>query len=194
MERPESNMEILSESENNAGNRESSTNWYALRTKPRHEKMAAMMLSHKGYESLLPLYKCKRPRPGRFRDVELPLFPGYLFCQFDATGRLPILTTPGVLQVVGLGRTPMPVAESEIQAIQRLVSSPLQAEPWPYVEVGQTVYVQEGPLQGVEGILLAIKNSHRLVISVTLLKRAVAVEIERGSVVATAPRTSRIAD
>jgi len=188
-------MESLSESVGSAGTRESgSTNWYALRTKPRHEKMAAMMLSHKGYESLLPLYKCKRPRPGRLRDVELPVFPGYLFCQFDATARLPILTTPGVLHVVGLGRAPIPVAENEIQAIQRLVSSPLQAEPWPYVEAGQTVYVQEGPLQGVEGILLAIKNSHRLVISITLLKRAVAVEIERAAVTATAPRTSRIAN
>jgi transcription antitermination factor NusG len=156
--------------------------------------MAAMMLAHKGYESLLPLYKCRRRRPDRFRDVELPVFPGYLFCQFDALARLPILTTPGVLHVVGIGHTPVPVDETEIQAIQRLVNSPLQGEPWPYVEVGQTVYVQEGPLQGVEGILLAIKNGHRLVISVSLLKRAVAVEIERTSVIPTAPRGSRMAD
>lgn len=186
-------MPDLQESTKSTDSRGANT-WYALRTKPRHEKMAALMLAHKGYESLLPLYKSRRPRPGRFRDVELPVFPGYLFCQFDATARLPILTTPGVLHVVGVGRTPMPVAETEIQAIQRLVSSPLQAEPWPYVEVGQTVCVQEGPLQGVEGILLAIKNSHRLVISVTLLKRAVAVEIERDSVIPAEPRHPRRAD
>lgn len=187
-------MQNQNESAEKAGVRDSPNSWYALRTKPRHEKMAAMMLAHKGYESLLPLYKCKRRRPGRFRDVELPVFPGYLFCQFDVSARLPILTTPGVLHVVGLGRIPMPVAETEIQAIQKLVNSPVQAEPWPYVEVGQTVYVQEGPLQGVEGILLAIKNGHRLVISVTLLKRAVAVEIERASVTPTAPRSLRMAD
>jgi transcription antitermination factor NusG len=187
-------MQNLAESMETPDRRRESSNWYALRTKPRHEKMAAMMLTHKGYESLLPLYKCKRQRPGRLRDVELPVFPGYLFCQFDATARLPILTTPGVLHVVGLGRTPIPVAETEIQAIQRLVNSPLAAEPWPYVEVGQTVCVQEGPLRGVEGILLAIKNGHRLVISVTLLKRAVAVEIERTSVLPTAWQSSRMVD
>lgn len=168
--------------------------WYALRTKPRHEKMAALMLANKGYESLLPLYRSRRPRPGRTREVEMPVFPGYLFCQFDATVRMPILTTPGVVQVVGFGPTPHPIAEAEIAALQRLVNSPLQAEPWPYVQAGQTVYVREGPLQGVEGILLAIKNGHRLVLSVTLLQRAVAVEIDRAWVTATAPRRPRAED
>jgi transcription elongation factor/antiterminator RfaH len=194
MENTQSAVQSSKESMQDVNFQTRSVNWYALRTKPRHEKMAAAMLAHKGYESLLPLYQSRRPRPGRSRAVELPMFPGYLFCQFDVNARLPILTTPGVLQVVGLGRTPIPVKDAEIHAIRRLVSSPLHAEPWPFVEVGQTVYVQEGPLQGVEGVLLAFKNSHRLVLSVTLLQRSVAVEIERASVVPTPARPVRMAD
>lgn len=154
--------------------------WYAIHTKARHEKVVAMMLAHKGYDSLLPLYRCRRRSAGRDRDVDLPAFPGYVFCQFDPLVRLPILMTPGVLRVVGIGRTPVPVDRAEIEAIQRLVCSPLQAEPWPYIAVGQRAYVREGPLQGIEGILLAWKNSHRLILSATLLKRSIAVEIERG--------------
>lgn len=157
--------------------------WYALRTRPRHEKMAAMMLEHKGYESFLPLYKCRHHRPDGYRDVQLPLFPGYLFCHFNPTVRLPILTTPGVLHVVGLGRMPVPVEEAEIDSIRRLTSSELYSEPWPYLEGGQSVYIQDGPLQGIVGTLLTVKHGHRLVLSVTLLKRSVAVEIDRNWVV-----------
>ena len=153
--------------------------WYALRIRPRYEKLAAMTLEHKGYESFLPLYKCRRRRPDRFRNVHLPLFPGYLFCHFDVTIRLPILTTPGVMHVVGLGQIPVPVKTDEIDAIRRLVNSPLGPQPWPFIEAGQRVLIQEGPLQGMEGTLLTVKNSHRLVISVALLQRSVAVEIDR---------------
>jgi transcription antitermination factor NusG len=153
--------------------------WYALAIRPRHEKLAAMVLTHKGYESLLPLYKCRRRRPGRYRDVHLPLFPGYLFCQFNPLVRLPVLTTPGVLSVVGSGRTPTPIEESEIDSIRRLVSSSLKAEPWPYLEAGQSVIIQDGPLQGLVGTLITVKNCHRLVLSVTLLQRSVSVEIDR---------------
>ena len=153
--------------------------WYALSIRARHEKMAAMILGNKGYESFLPLYKSKRRRPGRYRDVHLPLFPGYVFCQFDPLVRLPILTTPGVLYVVGLGKTPIPIEELELDALRRLVSSTLQAQPWPFLQAGQKVYVGGGPLEGVSGTLIAIKNRYRLVISVTLLKRSVAVEIDR---------------
>jgi transcription antitermination factor NusG len=154
--------------------------WYALRTKPRHEKVAALMLQHKGYESFLPLYQSRRRRTDRYIDIELPIFPGYMFCRFDPTLRLPILTTPGVLHVVGIGRMPVPVADGEIDGIRTMVASSLPLEPWPYPELGQRVYIRGGPLQGLMGILAGVKNKHRLVLSVTLLRRAVAVEIERG--------------
>jgi len=166
--------------------------WFALGIRPRHEKMAAMMLEHKGYESLLPLYKSRRRRPDRYREVHLPLFPGYLFCKFNPVVRLPILTTPGVVYVVGLGRIPIPIEESEIDSIRRLISSPLQPEPWPYLEMGQSVYIQDGPLQGIVGTLVSVKNSHRLVLSVTLLKRSVAVEIDRNWVVPATHRSGSV--
>ena len=156
-----------------------SVDWYALCVRPRYEKLANLMLTNKGYETLLPLYKCRRRRPDRYREIQLPMFPGYLFCQFDPNVRLPILTTPGVLHVVGSGRAPIPIDRVELEAVRHLADSELLAEPHPYLEVGQKVYIQEGPLVGTVGILLAKKNSHRLIVSVTLLRRAVAVEIDR---------------
>jgi transcription antitermination factor NusG len=107
------------------------------------------------------------------------MFPGYVFCQFDPNARLPILTTPGVRHVVGSGRAPIPIDRAEMEAVRHLAESQLLAEPHPYLEVGQKVYIQEGPLAGAVGILVANKNSHRVIISVTLLRRAVAVEIDR---------------
>jgi transcription antitermination factor NusG len=161
--------------------RDAPVRWYALRVRPRYEKLTAMILGNKGYEYLLPLYKC-RTNPHRSREFDLPIFPGYLFCQFDPSVRMPILTTPGVLHVVGYDRIPIPLDEAEMESIRRLAGSQLQAEPWPYLEIGQKVYVEKGPLQGAVGILLALKTRYRLILSVTLLKRAVAVEIDRSSV------------
>jgi transcription antitermination factor NusG len=156
-----------------------SLDWYALCVRPRYEKLATMMLTNKGYETLLPLYKCRRRRPDRYKEIQLPMFPGYLFCQFHPDARLPILTTPGVLHVVGSGRVPIPIHRAEMEAVRHLAESQLRAEPHPYLEVGQKVYIQEGPLVGTVGILLAKKNSHRVIISVTLLRRSVCVEIDR---------------
>jgi transcription antitermination factor NusG len=114
--------------------------------------------------------------------VDAPLFPGYVFCQFDALNRLPVLVTPGVLNVVGRGRVPVPVEDSEIEAIQTVVSSGLRAEPWPYLQVGQQVRIENGALRGVEGILTSFRGSRRIVVSVSLLCRSVALEIDRSGV------------
>jgi len=119
---------------------------------------------------------------GKSRGVAAPLFPGYVFCQFDALKRLPVLVTPGVLTVVGSGRIPIPVEDSEIDTIQRVVSSGLRAEPWPYLEVGQQVRIQDGALRGLEGILISFRGSRRIVVSVSLLCRSVSLEIERSAV------------
>lgn len=114
----------------------------------------------------------------------MPLFPGYLFCRFDALKRLPILTTPGVIQVVGYSRQPAPVEESEIKAIQTLVASGLSNQPWPYIRVGDMVEIHSGPLRGLTGILTEFKGKHKLIVSVTLLQRSVAVEIDSAYVAA----------
>jgi transcription antitermination factor NusG len=162
--------------------------WYALRIRARHEKLIASALFGKGYDVFLPLYRSRRRWSDRMKELDAPLFPGYLFCRFDVHRRLPILTTPGVIQVVGIGKKIVPVDDTEITAIQSIVTSQLSAEPWPYLCVGQRVRIEKGPLTGVEGILLAAKKGNRvLVVSVTLLQRSVAVEIDEEFVSAVDP-------
>jgi transcription antitermination factor NusG len=156
---------------------ESHLQWFALRVRPRSEKAVAESLGGKGYEQFLPLCRQKRRWSDRVKEVQLPLFPGYVFSRFDVQKRLPILTTPGVMFVVSVGKVPGPIADSEIEALQILVRSRLQVEPWPFLHVGERVRIIGGPLTGAEGILTAMKGPSRLVVSITLLQRSVAVEI-----------------
>jgi len=159
-----------------------SQRWFALQVRTRWESSTAVLLSGKGYETLLPTYQTKKRWNGRHRQVSAPLFPGYVFCQFDALNRLPILVTPGVIAIVGRGRVPLPVDANEMAAIQALVASGLRAEPWPYLEVGQRVRIEDDVFSGFEGILLNFKGNHRIVVSVSLLRRSVALEIDRSCV------------
>jgi len=112
-----------------------------------------------------------------------------VFCSFDVMNRLPILVTPGVIAVVGRGRVAVPVEASEISAIQALISSGLPAEPYPYLEVGQKVRIESESLRGVEGILIGFKGSRRVVVSVSLLRRSVALEIERARIIPVGGKT-----
>ncbi len=155
-----------------------SSPWFALQIRSRYEKNAATLLRGKGYELFLPLYKSRRCWSDRIKELELPLFLGYLFCRFNPMDRLPILVTPGVIRVVGIGRSPVPVDDAEIAAIQKAVQSGLPRQPWPFLQTGQRVKVEYGPLQGLEGSLLEFKGRHRLVLSVTMLQRSVAVEVD----------------
>ena len=156
--------------------------WFALQVRSRWERSTVKILSGKGYETLLPTYESERRWGGRLRMVELPLFPSYVFCRFDVLKRLPILVTPGVIAIVSRGRVPIPVEQAEIAGIQTLVGSGAQAEPWPYLEVGERVRIEDTALRGVEGILLSVKGDRRVVVSVSLLQRSVALEIDRASV------------
>lgn len=156
-----------------------SNRWFALRVKPRAEKMVATIARNKGFEEFVPLYQCRRRWSDRFTLVELPLFPGYVFCRINPQFRLPLLTIPGALHLVGLGRVPVPIDDAEIDAIRLLVQSGLRAEPWPFLDVGQRVRLEVGPLMGLEGIFVEARRPHRIVVSVSLLRRSVAVEIDR---------------
>ena len=161
--------------------------WYAIQTRTRRERSIANLLSGKGYEIFLPTY-VPEPREGhRSKEVSSPLFPGYLFCRFDVQKRLPILVTPGVVGVVGQGRVPTSIPLSEISAIQSLISSGVSVEPWPYLECGQRVQIADHALRGLEGILVGHKGNHRIVVSVTLLRRSVALEIDRSCVIPIQP-------
>jgi transcription antitermination factor NusG len=161
--------------------------WFALQVRTRWENSTAVLLSGKGYQTLLPSYQTKKRWNGRVKQMSAPLFPGYVFCQFDALKRLPILITPGVISVVGRGRVPFPVNDGEIAAIQTIVASGFQAEPWPYLEVGQRIRIEGDSLNGLEGILIQFKGNNRIVVSVSLLRRSVALEIDRDCVRPVAP-------
>ncbi len=156
----------------------SSVPWYALQVWVRKEGLIATQLESQGFECFLPKYKSLREWSDRTKEVEQPLFPGYVFCRFDYTQRRPIVVTPGVLQVVGCGRTPLAVEDREIEAIQTAIASGIAAQPWPYLEVGERVRIHSGKLSGLEGILINFKGNHRVVLSVSLLQRSVALEVD----------------
>ena len=154
--------------------------WYAVQIQARLGSIASATLRGKGYEEFLPLYRARRRWSDRTKQLELPLFPGYLFCRFDVSDRLmPILTTPGVIAIVGAGKTPVPVDDEEIEAIRAILRSGLAAQPWPFLRVGSKVYIEGGPLEGLEGIITNTDKVYRLIVSVNLLQRSVAVEIDR---------------
>jgi transcription antitermination factor NusG len=164
---------------NIASSHEASESWFAVRVKSRCEKVVALMAQSRGFQEFLPVYRSRRRWSDREQEVELPLFPGYLFCRMDPQRRLPLLTIPGVVQIVGIGKTPAPVDDAEIAAIQAAVQSGLSAEPWPFLEAGDRVRLAAGPLAGLEGILVGSDKQQRIVVTVTLLHRSVAVAIER---------------
>jgi transcriptional antiterminator NusG len=161
------------------GHNSDSASWYAVRTRAKHEKSVSALLKGKGYDHLLPLYQSWHRSSGRIKGVLLPLFKGYLFCRFDPCRRLPILMTPGVSSIVGRGSDPEPISSDEIARIQAACASGLQLTPWPYLERGDVVLVECGPLQGIEGVFVTEKNTCRLVVSVEILRRSVAVEVDR---------------
>src|SRR5262245_39203372 len=157
--------------------------WYAIQLRPRAEKMVALHLQDKGYEEYLPLYRSRRRWSDRIKEIELPLFPGYIFCKFDVTQRLPVLIIPGVVSIVGQGKLPLAIPDQEISAVQRIVNSGMNYGPWASLAAGQRVRVRYGPLQGLDGVVLEMRNSYHLIISVTLLSRSVSVTIDRDSIV-----------
>jgi transcription antitermination factor NusG len=164
--------------------------WFAVRTASGREKSVASQLQARGIEEFVPLYRTRRQWSDRTKELELPLFPGYIFCRFDFNDRLPVLITPGVQMIVGVGKLPSPVSEVEIDNLRRVVASGVAAHPHDqYLTVGERVRIREGSLAGVEGILVEVKNSWRIVLSVELLQRSVSVELDRAAIEPVAKRS-----
>jgi transcription antitermination factor NusG len=168
--------------------------WFALQVRSRWENATEGLLQNKGFETLLPTYPATRRWSDRSKIVESPLFPGYVFCRFDIHDRLPVLITPGVISVVGRGKTPIAVAESEITALQIVIRSGIQTQPWPYLEIGERVQIKNDVLEGMEGILTSFKGHQRVIISVVLLQRSVALEIDRSRILRLSPARTTSAD
>jgi len=164
-----------------------SRQWYALRVKSNCEKTVAAIIHNTGFEEFLPLYTVRNRWSDRIKTIELPLFPGYVFCRIDPKIRMPILTIPGAMQFIGIAKIPAPIEDAEIAAIQNAVRSGLPTMPWDYLDAGQLVRVDQGPLAGCEGILIKTRENHRIVVSVRLLKQSIAIEIESDSVTPLGP-------
>ena len=154
--------------------------WFAIRTSPRWEQRASNELSQRGFETYVPLSHVKHKWSDRTKVVAVPLFPGYLFSRFLLHDRIRVLQSPGVKQVVGIGDTPAPISQSEIENLKTLVNASPVLVPWPYLQAGERVRVDRGPLAGVQGyVVRAEEGSLRIVVSVDLLQRSVATEIDR---------------
>ena len=159
-------------------NRNSSEEWFAFRVRPRHEKAVSIALRERGCEEFLPLIRENRKWANRLRHVDLPLFPGYIFCLVERFSMLPILSTPGVIDVVRAGNSPIPADAAEIEALRLAVNAHVPMERCSFLDVGNTVEIIEGPLSGLRGILVSVRKSHRMVLSVKLLCRSVLIEID----------------
>lgn len=157
--------------------------WFALQTKSKNEKRVERLLTHKGYECCLPMYRQKRRWSDRVIEVELPLFPTYIFCRFNPSATGKAISTPGVIRIVGFGGQPAEVEVKEIEALQLLSESSVLREPWTYIPDGTLVQVESGPLTGAQGIFCFDKGRRRLVISITLLQRSVAVQLSENTMV-----------
>jgi transcription antitermination factor NusG len=166
----------------------SERHWHALYVRSRHEKSVWAQLESKDHETFLPLYSSRQKWADRWKAVQLPLFPGYVFCRFDIRERSSVLTTSGVIDLVRAGSSPATIDPNEIEAIQRVVSSQLTTEPYGDLLAGELVTMSEGPLKGLTGKLTEVRKGLRLVISVELLRRSVLVEIDRAWVMPIQPR------
>jgi transcription termination/antitermination protein NusG len=150
----------------------------------RTERNVARILAERGYEEFLPVYRhfhtcARRKTPAKNTYVERPLFPGYIFFRFTEYLNANVITVPGVIRIVGTRDGPLPVDDEEIAGLKRVVKLALDAKPCAFVTTGQVVRIGVGPLSGLEGIVLREKNRHQLILSVQLLQRSVAVEIDR---------------
>jgi transcription antitermination factor NusG len=164
--------------ENQSPASENPLSWFVLYTRHQHEKTVAQQLIGKGLKILLPLYSTARRWKDRTKIVSSPLFPCYVFIEGGLEHRLEILKTPGVVSFVLTAGRPASVCREEIESIRLLSEARARFLPHPFMKCGERVKVKSGPLMGIEGILVRRKNIHRLVLSVTILGMAAAVEVD----------------
>jgi len=151
--------------------------WYAIQTRSRHEKRVAEQLKARSIESFLPIHRCRRKwKNGVLADLELPLFPGYLFARPAIGERILVLQLPGIIGFAASTTHPTPVPDDDIDALRKMAES-LGAEPHPFLNVGDRVRIVAGPLAGCEGILTRRKQELRLVLSIQIIMRSISVEV-----------------
>ena len=152
--------------------------WHALYTRHQHEKVVAQALSGKGFDVFLPLYRSVHRWKDRQKDLMLPLFPSYVFIHGGLDRMLSLVTTPGVHFLLSWGGRPADIPSEEIESVRRLVEGPLQVEPYPFLKCGDLVRIKSGPLEGIQGFLVRKTRGVRLVLSVEMLSKSAAVEVD----------------
>lgn len=152
--------------------------WYVLYTCPRHEKRVAAQIERRSFPCFLPLYRSVRRWKDRRKELELALFPGYVFVRMSLESKLRVLELPGVVRLVSFNGQPAALSAEEIEALQNRLSCTLKIEPHPYIRRGRRVRVRNGAMQGLEGIIIRRKDRCRVVFSVDLIQRSVAVEVD----------------
>jgi transcription antitermination factor NusG len=165
-----------------AGDRPAEANWYALYTCPRHEKRVAEQIKQRRISCFLPLYRSVRRWKDRRKELELALFPGYVFVHIAPRDRLRVLQLAGAVRFVSFNGYPAPLPDGEIEALIHALANGVRAQPHPYLTVGRRVRVRYGPLARSQGILVRRKDRFRVVLSLDLLMRSVGVEVDESDV------------
>lgn len=156
--------------------------WYAVCVRPRYEKLATRHIEHQGVNCFLPVYRSVRRWKDRRKELDMALFPGYVFVNLDPRDRLGVLRAPGVMRFVTFQGHPAAVPDSEIRALESSMSAGLRPQPSPYLRQGRKVRVKRGPLVGAEGIMIRRKERFRLVLSIDLIMRSVMFEVDEADV------------
>ncbi len=152
--------------------------WFAIEVKQRYERFVAGILEEKEIAALSPFYVIRKQVSDKIRALEIPFFPGYVFGRFDPAKRMPVLTTPGVRRIVSMGKEPVALSDEEIHSVQLLMRSKSNVQQHPYLRIGSPVLIVRGPLAGLKGYLVEMKSSFRVVVSVTLIQRSIAAEVD----------------
>jgi transcription antitermination factor NusG len=152
--------------------------WFALTVGPSHERRAERGLLNQGFEAYLPVYRVHRRWSDRIKNLDVVLFPSYIFCRFAYPDRLRVLSSPGVRSIVTTGRDPAPVDEEEISAVRFLLASGRPLLPWPYLRIGQKVVIRDGQFASLRGVIMRAKDGCRVVVSVEALSCSVAIEVD----------------
>jgi transcription antitermination factor NusG len=153
--------------------------WFAIQTKPRHEKSVAADLETKGITSCVPLYSVKKRWSDRYQMVELPVFANYVFVRVPSAreARVAVLRTQGVVRFIGARGAGTPIPQEEIETVQNIVRHRIACAPYPFLNIGQSVRICGGSLDGVQGILLAQNDDQSLVVSISIIQRSLAIRV-----------------
>ena len=152
--------------------------WFAAYTSPRHEKRVVLHMEGHGMHCFLPLYKSVRRWKDRRKQLELPLFPGYVFVRMAIRDRAQVVRLPGVVHLVSFSGQPVALPDAEIEALRQGLAGNVCVQPHPFLKVGRRVRVHSGPMAGTEGILVRKKDKFRVVLSIELIQRSVAMEVD----------------